>query len=90
MRSQVVGLRYFNVYGPGEAHKDEMASVAFKLFHQLRASGRLELFGASHGCDPGEQRRDRVVDSRLVSHRVSFLARAHGSIEAEARRLHGR
>jgi ADP-L-glycero-D-manno-heptose 6-epimerase len=59
-RSQIVGLRYFNVYGPGEAHKDEMASVAFKLFHQLRASGRLELFGASHGCEPGEQRRDFV------------------------------
>jgi ADP-L-glycero-D-manno-heptose 6-epimerase len=59
-RGQVVGLRYFNVYGPGEAHKDAMASVAYKLFHQLHASGRLELFGASHGCGPGEQRRDFV------------------------------
>jgi ADP-L-glycero-D-manno-heptose 6-epimerase len=59
-RSQIVGLRYFNVYGPGEAHKDAMASVAYKLYHQLRTTGRLELFGASHGCGPGEHRRDFV------------------------------
>ncbi len=37
-RSQVVGLRYFNVYGPGEAHKGPMASVAFHLQRQVASS----------------------------------------------------
>jgi ADP-L-glycero-D-manno-heptose 6-epimerase len=59
-RSQVVGLRYFNVYGPNEAHKGAMASVAFHLDRQLRESGEAKLFGASHGYGPGEQRRDFV------------------------------
>ena len=38
--SQVVGLRYFNVYGPREQHKGRMASVAFHFFNQYRAEGR--------------------------------------------------
>jgi ADP-L-glycero-D-manno-heptose 6-epimerase len=58
--SQIAGLRYFNVYGPGEQHKGAMASIAFKLYRQLAAHGHLELFGASHGCGPGEHRRDFV------------------------------
>ena len=59
-RAQVVGFRYFNVYGPREAHKGRMASVAFHLHRQLLAEGRVRLFGASHGYAPGEQRRDFV------------------------------
>jgi len=37
--SQVVGLRYFNVYGPREQHKGSMASVAFHFNNQVRQSG---------------------------------------------------
>ena len=59
-RSQVVGLRYFNVYGPHEAHKDEMASVAYKLHNQILESGRAQLFGAGEGYDEGEHLRDFV------------------------------
>lgn len=55
----VVGLRYFNVYGPGEAHKGPMASVAFQLDGQLRAGGKVRLFRGEDGAD-GEQRRDFV------------------------------
>ena len=40
--AQVVGLRYFNVYGPREAHKGRMASVAFHFFNQYRAEGQGE------------------------------------------------
>src|SRR5256885_11103412 len=40
--SQVVGLRYFNVYGPNEAHKGRMASVAFHAFNQFRAEGKVK------------------------------------------------
>ena len=47
--SQVMGLRYFNVYGPQENHKGRMASVAFHLFHQLQETGKMKLFNGSAG-----------------------------------------
>lgn len=58
--SLVVGLRYFNVYGPREQHKGGMASVAWHLHQQLVAGDRVQLFDASHGCAAGEQRRDFI------------------------------
>src|SRR3954469_2962369 len=45
-RSPVAGLRYFNVYGPREAHKGAMASVAFHLFNQIERGENARLFGA--------------------------------------------
>ena len=57
---QVVGLRYFNVYGPREQHKGRMASVAFHQFHQYRKEGKVKLFGPYGGYAAGEQRRDFV------------------------------
>ncbi|MEQ8234482.1 MAG: ADP-glyceromanno-heptose 6-epimerase [Gammaproteobacteria bacterium] len=60
LESLVVGLRYFNVYGPREQHKGRMASVAWHLFRQLEESDCMRLFGASHGCAAGEQKRDFV------------------------------
>lgn len=55
------GLRFFNVYGPNEYHKGDMASVAFKAFNQINASGKLKLF-RSHNphYKDGEQLRDFV------------------------------
>jgi ADP-L-glycero-D-manno-heptose 6-epimerase len=65
--SQIVGLRYFNVYGPNEAHKGHMASVAFHAFNQFRAEGRVKLFVGSPGYGDGEQRRDFVhVDDAVA------------------------
>jgi ADP-L-glycero-D-manno-heptose 6-epimerase len=58
--SPVLGLRYFNVYGPREQHKGRMASVAFHLFNQLKAGENPKLFGAHEGYGPGEQSRDFV------------------------------
>jgi ADP-L-glycero-D-manno-heptose 6-epimerase len=58
--AQVAGLRYFNVYGPNEAHKGRMASVAFHAFNQFRAEGRVKLFAGSDGYGDGEQQRDFV------------------------------
>ncbi len=72
-RSQVVGFRYFNVYGPGEAHKGRMASVAFHLNEQLKASGRLRLFEGSDGFGDGEQRRDFVYVDDVVQVGLWFL-----------------
>jgi len=55
-----VGLKYFNVFGPGEAHKGRMASVLWHFMNQLKEGGNLKLFGASHGCAKGEQKRDFI------------------------------
>jgi ADP-L-glycero-D-manno-heptose 6-epimerase len=45
--TQIVGLRYFNVYGPQENHKGRMASVVYKFHQQLAAGGKLEIFAGS-------------------------------------------
>jgi ADP-L-glycero-D-manno-heptose 6-epimerase len=74
--AQVAGLRYFNVYGPNEAHKGRMASVAFQAFHQFRADGRVKLFVGSDGYEDGGQQRDFIhvedaigVNLWLLEHR---------------------
>lgn len=59
-RSQVAGLRYFNVYGPGEQHKGAMASVAWHFHQQVLADGEARVFEGSDGYEDGEQRRDFV------------------------------
>ena len=59
-RSPVVGLRYFNVYGPGEFHKGSMASVMFHFHNQLRQGDEVRLFEGSDGFGPGGQLRDFV------------------------------
>lgn len=59
--SQVAGLRYFNVYGPREAHKAGAGvSIAYQLYQQLQQGERVRLFEGGDGCENGEQRRDFV------------------------------
>jgi len=65
--AQVAGLRYFNVYGPNEAHKGRMASVAFHAYNQFRAEGRVKLFVGCDGYGDGEQERDFVHVDDAVS-----------------------
>ena len=72
-QSQVVGLRYFNVYGPREQHKGEMASVAFHLRNQLLSEGVVHLFEGSDGYSPGEQRRDFIHVEDVVDVILWFL-----------------
>jgi len=73
LEGQVVGLRYFNVYGPREQHKGSMASVAYHFYNQLRESGRLRLFDGSDGYGPGEQRRDFIHVDDVVAVNLWFL-----------------
>lgn len=73
--SPVIGLRYFNVYGPREAHKERMASVAFHHFHQFRADGRVRLFEGSHGYAAGEQRRDFIHVDDAVAVNLFFAGK---------------
>tara|TARA_A100001011_G_scaffold366936_1_gene419913 strand:+ start:1330 stop:2298 length:969 start_codon:yes stop_codon:yes gene_type:complete len=58
--SQVVGLRYFNVFGPREHHKEGMSSVVYHFFNQRKTNSRINLFKGSHGYEDGEQRRDFI------------------------------
>ncbi len=71
--AQVVGLRYFNVYGPREQHKGRMASVAFHFFNQYRSTGKVRLFEGSSGYGNGEQRRDFVSVEDVVKVNLYFL-----------------
>jgi ADP-L-glycero-D-manno-heptose 6-epimerase len=70
---QVAGFRYFNVYGPGEAHKGRMASVAFHHMNQLRTEGHVRLFGEHDGYAAGEQSRDFVSVDDVVAVKLWFL-----------------
>ncbi len=55
------GLKFFNVFGPREDHKNEMSSVAFKAFHQIQKTGQLKLFKSyNSNYKDGEQLRDFV------------------------------
>lgn len=73
--AQVAGFRYFNVYGPNEAHKGRMASVAWHFYNQYRAEGRVRLFEGSGGYANGEQRRDFVSVEDVVKVNLHFLDR---------------
>ena len=63
----MVGLRYFNVYGPGEAHKGEMASVPYKLWQELQQGAAVHLFEGSDGYAAGEQQRDFICAEDCVA-----------------------
>ncbi|WP_290798975.1 ADP-glyceromanno-heptose 6-epimerase [Halomonas sp.] len=71
--SQVVGFRYFNVYGPREQHKGKMASVAYHHNTQISAGQNLKLFGAWDGYEAGMQSRDFVYVGDVVSVNLWFL-----------------
>ena len=71
--SQVVGLRYFNVYGPREQHKGSMASVAFHFNNQIIADGEARLFEGSGGYGDGEQLRDFVHVDDVCAVNLWFL-----------------
>ena len=71
--AQIVGFRYFNVYGDREQHKGRMASVAFHHFNQLRDSGKVKLFEGCDGFGDGEQRRDFISVEDAVAVNLFFL-----------------
>jgi len=73
MRSQVVGFRYFNVYGPREQHKGTMSSTAFHFNKQIKESGVAKLFAGCDGYGEGEQRRDFVYVGDAVKVNLWFL-----------------
>jgi len=72
-KTQVVGFRYFNVYGPHEQHKGRMASVAYHQFHQFKNEGRVKLFGEYGGYAQGAQMRDFVFVDDVVAVNLWFF-----------------
>ena len=73
LRAPVVGLRYFNVYGPHEQHKGRMASVAFHQYFQFRKTGKVKLFEGCLGYGNGEQSRDFVYIDDVCNVLMHFL-----------------
>jgi ADP-L-glycero-D-manno-heptose 6-epimerase len=68
----IVGLRYFNVYGPREQHKGRMASVIHHFSKQIKETGKIRLFRGTGGYADGEQRRDFVFVRDLVNVNMFF------------------
>lgn len=58
--NKVIGLRYFNVFGPQEFHKGRMASIVYQMYSQIKKSGVIKLFKGTDGYEDGEQRRDFI------------------------------
>ena len=42
--NKITGIKFFNVFGPNEYHKEDMSSVVFKAFHQIKTTGKIKLF----------------------------------------------
>ncbi len=78
LNSQVVGLRYFNVYGPRESHKGTMASVAFHLYNQMKKGENPKLFRGCCGYPDGGQMRDFVYVEDVAKVNLWFLEH-HGA-----------
>ncbi|MBI5727590.1 MAG: ADP-glyceromanno-heptose 6-epimerase [Ignavibacteriales bacterium] len=73
---KMVGLKFFNVYGPNENHKGEMRSVVHKAYHQITESGKVQLFKSYNpGYHDGEQLRDFVYIKDVVDMALFFLQR---------------
>tara|TARA_A200000159_G_scaffold13257_1_gene11081 strand:- start:138 stop:812 length:675 start_codon:yes stop_codon:yes gene_type:complete len=80
IKSQIVGMRYFNVYGPYEQHKEVMSSVVYHFYNQFKQHGMLKLFRGSHGYDDGEQRRDFVYVKDTIDIKLWFMENNYSGI----------
>jgi ADP-L-glycero-D-manno-heptose 6-epimerase len=71
---KIVGLKYFNVYGPNEYHKGDMRSVVHKAFEQIRDTGKVKLFKSMNPkYKDGEQLRDFIYVKDAVEITLFFL-----------------
>ena len=71
---QWCGLKFFNVYGPNEYHKNRMASVVLHAFEQFKQSGQIKLFKSHrHDYNDGMQLRDFIYVKDAVNFVMFFL-----------------
>lgn len=74
MLDKIVGIKYFNVFGPNEYHKADMRSVVHKAFEQIRDTGKVRLFKSRRSdYKDGEQSRDFVYIKDAVDMTLHFL-----------------
>lgn len=71
---RIVGLRYFNVYGPNEAHKGAAASMIYQLYRQMKAGKSPRVF------EHGEQKRDFVYVKDVVAMTLAALRAPAGGV----------
>lgn len=71
---KIVGLKYFNVYGPGEWHKGEMRSMVLKAYEQIKKDKKIKLFKSYNTLyKDGEQLRDFIYVKDAVEMTIFFL-----------------
>jgi len=71
---RITGLKFFNVYGPNEYHKGNMASMVYKAYHQIKEDGKTGLFKSENpNYEHGEQKRDFVYIKDVVNIMVQFI-----------------
>ncbi len=77
---RIVGVKYFNVYGPNEDHKGDMRSLVNKAYQQILATGRVSLFKSHHpDYKDGEQMRDFLYVKDAVEMTLHFAETATGA-----------
>ncbi len=70
---KIVGLKYFNVFGPNENHKGDMRSMVNKAFHQIKDTGKISLFKSyKREYNDGEQQRDFIYVKDAVEMTIFF------------------
>ncbi len=78
---RIVGLKYFNVYGPNEYHKGNMRSVVHKAFGQIRETGKVKLFKSRNPrYKDGEQMRDFIYVKDAIEMTLFFLENTKGGL----------
>jgi ADP-L-glycero-D-manno-heptose 6-epimerase len=74
---RIVGVKYFNVFGPNEDHKGDMRSLVNKAYEQIRTTGRVGLFKSYHpDFKDGEQMRDFLYVKDAVEMTLHFAESA--------------
>jgi ADP-L-glycero-D-manno-heptose 6-epimerase len=81
MFDSIVGLKYFNVFGPNETHKGDMRSLINKAFDQINATGTLKLFKSAHpDYKDGEFGRDFIYIRDAVEMALYFMENKIGGL----------
>jgi ADP-L-glycero-D-manno-heptose 6-epimerase len=77
---RLVGLKYFNIFGPNEDHKGDMRSVVHKAYAQIRNTGSVELFKSHHpDFRDGEQQRDFLYVKDAVNATIHLATEPHAA-----------
>lgn len=81
MFDRIVGLKYFNVFGPNENHKGDMRSLVIKAFDQIKQTGKLQLFkSANPAYADGEFGRDFIYVKDAVDMTIFFMDKEIGGL----------